>query len=379
MTFGLLATLAAAVALAACGGDGGASSSSTTSTSTSTDSGAEEPAKVDVEFEEPRSGDDRFGEFMLRSAKIPMVIDSFAQGFELPPGLEVDMVSGMGGGPFYDPKTNTITFQYGFASLIPETIRQAHPDYTPYQLGKASGAVAIFILAHEFTHALIANFDLPVLGREEDAADSLASLIVLKAPGGKQYLLDTADFWIQFSKRQTNPTLSAYADTHSLDLQRAFSMACDVAGSSRQGFALVSRLGLLPRFRLRQCPLEFKQQVDSFEQVLDPHMDGPLELDGGAAGSTASTSEASTTTESTTTTEPSSTTSDDGDSMSTAEQRFREIFDAKIRRGLLSKGLSPTLADCVVAKFDETSLTEIKQNASALGRQYTRECLSSGG
>src|SRR4051794_18088900 len=38
---------------------------------------------------------------------------------------------------------------------------------------------ALFTLSHELGHAVIATFDLPVLGREEDAADSFATLALL--------------------------------------------------------------------------------------------------------------------------------------------------------------------------------------------------------
>jgi Putative metallopeptidase len=277
----LVALVAAAAAISACGeGDSSSDSSDAASSSTSTSTDAEQPTKVPVAFQRPRTRQDQLGAFLMKAGKTSLVVNSFAQGFDLPPGLKVDLVNGLGGGPFYNPKSNSITFQYGFAALIYNTIRQAHPDWTDFQIGKAGGAVNSFILAHEFTHALIANFDLPVLGREEDAADALAGLILLRAQGGNQLLLDTADFWAQFSQRQATPTLSAYADTHSLDLQRAFSMACDVAGSSKKGFITVARLGLLPRSRLQGCLAEYQQQVDSFEQVLEPHTDGPLNLGG---------------------------------------------------------------------------------------------------
>ena len=38
---------------------------------------------------------------------------------------------------------------------------------------------ALFTLGHELGHAVISEFNLPVLGREEDAADSFATLALL--------------------------------------------------------------------------------------------------------------------------------------------------------------------------------------------------------
>ena len=39
---------------------------------------------------------------------------------------------------------------------------------------------AYFILLHEFAHAIISDHGIPVLGNEEDAADTLAASVLLK-------------------------------------------------------------------------------------------------------------------------------------------------------------------------------------------------------
>jgi hypothetical protein len=206
---------------------------------------------------------------------------SFSNAFQLPDELAVRGVNGFGGGPFFNPKDNSITFQYGFTALVYSTLSQLHPDWTQGRLGSAVGAVDSFILAHEFTHALIHDFKLPVLGREEDAADDLATLILIQAPNGDQYVSDAAQFWAALSNRQRVPQVTDYADVHSLDLQRAFEMLCELAGSSQTAFAEVRSLNALPPARLASCPAEYKQKVKSFEQVLEPHIQGELNLGAG--------------------------------------------------------------------------------------------------
>jgi len=42
-------------------------------------------------------------------------------------------------------------------------------------------ANTVFVLFHELGHGLIHEFDLPVLGEEEDAADTIASIFLLRA------------------------------------------------------------------------------------------------------------------------------------------------------------------------------------------------------
>ena len=70
-----------------------------------------------------------------------------------------------------------------------ETVRmfQSDPRYnrgkTPEQIRDSAEFVTgnvLFVLAHEASHAMISEFAIPVVGREEDAADSLASLGALR-------------------------------------------------------------------------------------------------------------------------------------------------------------------------------------------------------
>jgi hypothetical protein len=63
---------------------------------------------------------------------------------------------------------------------------QGDPRYkkvSPQQLENRVGFVignTLFVLLHETAHALINELGIPVLGREEDAADALAALVALK-------------------------------------------------------------------------------------------------------------------------------------------------------------------------------------------------------
>ncbi|MFL5870802.1 MAG: DUF4344 domain-containing metallopeptidase [Solirubrobacterales bacterium] len=266
-------TIAIAVAAIVATGCGGGSES-TTSTSTG--------SPVRVTFESPSGQANANGAYLLKANRVPFLMNSFATAFQVPDQLTVRGVNGFGSGPFFNPKDDTITFPYGFANLVFQTERQLNPNGSGKQIGTAVGATDSFILAHEFTHALIAIYDLPVLGKEEDAADELATLILLKADNGGEYVLDAAQFWYGLSRlTQKVPTLSDYADVHSLDLQRAYAMVCDLAGSSQAAYRRVAQLKILPASRLTSCPAEYKQHVDSFEQVLGSHLQGTLSLAAG--------------------------------------------------------------------------------------------------
>ncbi|MGE5408025.1 MAG: DUF4344 domain-containing metallopeptidase [Syntrophothermus sp.] len=268
---------ALAVLAAACGG----SSSSSSGGDTSAAKSPSRNGQVRFLWEEPETEADAVGYELLQASETEYLAKSLAEAFELPNPLTVKGVNGLGGGPFYNPQDNSITLPYGFAALVYEVLGQNNPEASEEELGERIGAVNSFIFAHEFGHALIANYNLPVLGREEDAADSISTALLLLAPEGAAYATEAAAFWADFSGRQSPPALVEYADVHSLDLQRAYNVLCWVAGSSEQSFEEVAELELLPPERLESCPLEYEQLAESIKQELEPHLKHPINLKPG--------------------------------------------------------------------------------------------------
>lgn len=263
------------VAALLCAGCGGSSSSSKTARQAGASSGS---GRVRVVWQEPASEEDVVGYELLQASETEEVAHALAKSFELPHPLLVRGVNGIGGGPYYSPEDNSITLPYGFAALVLEVESNGNPEISSQELGEQAGAVNDFIFAHEFAHALIANFELPVLGKEEDAADSIATALLLHVPGGAEYASDAAEFWADFSSRQEPPALADYADAHSLDLQRAFDVLCWVAGSSKTSFEEVAELEVLPASRLETCPSEYGQLVSSIEAELKPHLKHAINL-----------------------------------------------------------------------------------------------------
>ena len=259
----LLAALAALLN-AGCGGSGSSPATDDTEGSSSSS------GQVRVVWQEPETEEDALGYEMLTASETEAVATSLAEAFELPNPLLIRGVNGLGSGPFYNPEDNSITLPYGFAALVFEIA--SNSELGAAETGEQIGSINSFILAHEFAHALIANFELPVLGGEEDAADSISTVVLLDVPGGDEYAAYAAAFWADFSERQEPPGLADYADTHSLDLQRSFDILCWVAGSSEESFEEVAELEVLPESRLESCPSEYLQLVTSIEKELEPHL-----------------------------------------------------------------------------------------------------------
>lgn len=274
----LVAVVTATLGLAACGSSGTSSSGASGASGVSGASGEQgaQAANISTTFAKPSTRENAIGATLLKEGGIANLAQILGTTFEIPKHITVEAVNGLDGGPHYDPSNDTITFQYGFAALIFETLRQNNPDWSSHKLGFATGSVIAFILEHEFTHALINVYNLPVLGKEEDAADTLATLLLLKAPNGDKLALGAAEFWADFSGRQNPPAIADYADAHSLDLQRAYSIICDIAGSNQQRYDEINQTGILPDGDIKSCPAQYQQDVKSFTQVLQPHVNGTL-------------------------------------------------------------------------------------------------------
>ncbi len=272
------------LAVAGCGGGGSSSGSSSGTTASGNeaegakDAVATRSGTVEAEWQVPHGEQNKIGYELLKASETRALAKSLATVFELPQPLLIKGVNGFGGGPFYNPEDNSITLPYEFPATVFAVIQQANPEESAYEWGEAAGAVNSFILAHEFGHALIHNFELPVLGREEDAADGIATVLLLKAEEGASYAAETAEFWVSFSGRQEPPALAEYADNHSFDRQRADNILCWVAGSNEGILNAFAEGGILPEERLASCPAEWALLRRSVEQVLEPHVHGTLNL-----------------------------------------------------------------------------------------------------
>ena len=131
----------------------------------------------------------------------------------------------------------------------------------------------LFTLYHEIGHALVHAFDIPVLGREEDAVDGLAAVLMI--PETPDPLMDAlviaaADGWALTARRADGRKLS-YWDEHSLDEQRFYSTACLIVGSDPEGFYRYALKVGLPEARIDTCPGYFAQIRRAWRQLLRPH------------------------------------------------------------------------------------------------------------
>jgi hypothetical protein len=136
----------------------------------------------------------------------------------------------------------------------------------------------LFVTLHELGHAVISEMGLPVLGRPEDAADSFATvgLIRIGSTFTHQVLTDAAKGWFLSDRRDrdTDDTVAFY-DEHGLDQQRAYEIVCLMVGSDDEKFKDLADQTKLPKDRQDSCAGDFSNAAYSWDLVLKPHVRTP--------------------------------------------------------------------------------------------------------
>jgi hypothetical protein len=137
---------------------------------------------------------------------------------------------------------------------------------------------AVFTLYHETGHLLVHELGLPVLGKEEDAADALAVILILKNTVDDvemfNTLIDAADGWYLQAEQTTGEGVDdlSFYDDHSLDIQRAYAMVCMMVGADAAEFAETADIYEMDADRQEACGGVYEQAESSWMSVLEPHV-----------------------------------------------------------------------------------------------------------
>lgn len=127
-----------------------------------------------------------------------------------------------------------------------------------------------FVLLHEMGHGLVDLYAIPVLGREEDAADRFATWWL--SPDGQEDGTDAiaaVEWWLASAKAsgQTREQLEWW-DEHGIDEQRGYQIVCLLYGSDPQTMGpLAARMGL-PEERQQSCIPEAARNAASWSAHL---------------------------------------------------------------------------------------------------------------
>ncbi len=133
----------------------------------------------------------------------------------------------------WDGKGN-IVMCYEMAELMKTVFIKRVKSRKQLRIAVMSSLYLVFL--HELGHALISMYDLPVVGREEDAADQLAALVLINAgdDGAGIAMLGAASFASSPGRARRPPSSTSTRSTSSgSTTSRAWSTARTRSGSRR--------------------------------------------------------------------------------------------------------------------------------------------------
>lgn len=230
---------------------------------------------VRIDYIDPRLSRSQATLDRLRKRQVLEELSMFLSPLRLPRVLRVRTMTCGQPNAYYVPREWAINLCYEYY----EHMEAIAPGNAPAPQGYTREEVVVggFIDAifHELGHALFDILDIPVFGREEDAADQLSAFLMLQF--GKDVARTTikgAAYTYLVSK---NPrTRTAFADEHGTAGQRFFNYVCLAYGGEPDAFREYADKGILPKTRAEGCAREYQVVRRAFAKTIYPHIDVEL-------------------------------------------------------------------------------------------------------
>lgn len=214
----------------------------------------------------------------LRRQRVLERLSEFLAPFRLPRELLLK-VEGCNGkaNAYYEDAVVTVCYEY--LDFINANLPEAE---TPAGLKPEDAALGptFDVFLHEAGHAVFDLLRIPMMGREEDAADMFSAYVQLQLSKeeARTLILGIATLARKeaMADLRTPPRLKDFADEHGHAAQRYFNVVCMAYGRDPQLFADAIRLGELPSERASGCGIEYAQFEHAFQTLIMPHLDSEL-------------------------------------------------------------------------------------------------------
>lgn len=210
----------------------------------------------------------------LKESKIfEEIADTLNGTFALPVDLPIVFTECGEENAFYDPSKGEIHMCYELIDQFLENFGKH--SKTPEEGVTATVDAVSFVLFHELGHALIHIYELPATGKEEDAVDQLATLLLVEGVGeeGEVAAINGArSFTLGENLKGVGANQLAFWDEHSLGPQRFYNILCWVYGQNSQKWAHLVKNGNLPKERAERCSEEYDKMSNAWGTLLDPYL-----------------------------------------------------------------------------------------------------------
>jgi hypothetical protein len=237
---------------------------------------AAEPGQIDIAYLPPKNPAHQPLHELLMHNHVLEKIQALLSPFILPSRVLLK-VEGCDGTANAYSGDNAVTVCYEY---LDEIWKNVPSETTPEGVAPidALAGPLVDVFFHEFGHVLFYTLQVPVLGREEDAADQLSAYLMLSfGPDEARRLISGSAY--QFKpdlKPKVTLELKDFSDSHGAPAQRFYNLLCIAYGANPNMFADIVKKGYLPVERAIGCEDEYHQLAYAFKTLIGPHIDEAL-------------------------------------------------------------------------------------------------------
>jgi hypothetical protein len=246
------------------------------------DADQERPNRIHIEYAWPKNPQHQMLYEMIRERRLLETVQQIFSPFRLPTQVTIKTMGcdGLVNAWFNtDGSVPTVHICYELLQMFLDT---GPKETTPRGITPQDALVGQFFLwvSHEFGHAVFDMYQIPVLGREEDAADQFAGYIMLQFGKDRAHrLFEGAAYGVKdlIKSYKQNPDvdykLTKLSSVHGLPEQRFYNLICMAYGADPVTFADVVDDEYLPKRRADNCEYEFQNFKRAWNSEISPHID----------------------------------------------------------------------------------------------------------
>jgi Putative metallopeptidase len=213
----------------------------------------------------------------LKKRKALEFLSEFVSPLRLPHRFYMVTVECGMANAFYSPGQWMLKLCYEYVELLDKIAPKQGQTKDGFTHDEIVVGEIVVTLLHEIGHAAFDMLQVPVFGREEDAADQMAIFLALQFSPPVARMITRGDlfFW---KNEGIGDSLEwkAYSDEHGTAGQRFYNELCWAYGGNAAAFKDMVDAGWLPKPRAANCKDEYELIKAAFAKTILPFIDPVL-------------------------------------------------------------------------------------------------------
>ncbi len=237
---------------------------------------AQGSAPIEIEYVPPAKQYLRPVYERLKQRKVLEQLRDFLSPLRLPVTLRIRTLQCDDTNAYWAGRVEGLKLCYEYVDWV-ERLAPAETTPEGFTPQDAIAGEFVEVTLHEMGHAVFDLFNVPIFGREEDAADQMAGFLMLQF--GQDVALRTISgtaYTYQQQAKQSHWSRTTFADEHETDEQRFYNYLCLAYGAQPATFQRFVDSNILPAKRAVNCGREYRQIQRAFMKTVMPYVDQEL-------------------------------------------------------------------------------------------------------